>query len=469
MAARLSAQDKKDLDKFTNFFVFKSLQIIVQSRLGEKLKYKSRVTSSSIDWFNLAINDIPEVQLEAKRTLVGQQPLLSQTVNVEISLRTTEGASMVLETWSLSMNTEQSEPGIKVSSTVYNRMTLALKAIFSVSRMPPAYRLSRRQGGNNPDDFVICYRIYLGLPHTGHLGDDYKTTRVGAVPTPVGTIIINLAFRTNLLMPHIIIKRGMMPFDVKDDHFGSSGPPATEPRPCFTGFRHPTSIEDLRRLEGMDSPELYAATFSTSPPDGGIFPMAASPPRANAKPTEIRSSEKDFENLYRVGAFIQDEVRPVKRERPEDRPFAALMSGLPLSNTQGSGDGTATSEGSQSDKEEDEIDGKEEEEELVSKMVDLESSDSGSVHEEMARGGSPLTDEFVMVSLKTPFAATDPTADLGQFYRELQEAPDLDMCKSVVVTDDFLSELKEEIDQLASKQPEFNAFIKSLSSDSEHE
>lgn len=468
MAVRLSVQeqDKKDLDKFTNFFVFKSLQIIVQSRLGEKLKYKSRVTSSSIDWFNLAITDIPEVQAEAKKTLLGQQPLLSQTVNVEISLRTVEGASMVLETWSLTMNTEQPDPGIKISSTVYNRMTVALKAIFSVSRMPPAYRLSRRQGGNNPDDFVICYRIYLGLPHTGHLGDDYKTTRVGAVPTPVGTIVINLAFRTNLLMPQNMAKRGM-PFVVKDDHFGM-GPQATEPRPCFTGFKHPTSAEDLRRLEGMDSPDLCAAMFSTSPCDMATF--TNTPPSPSTKTTEMRSSDKDdFENLYRVGAFIQDEVRPVRRERPEDRPFAALMSGLPLSNIQGSGDGTTTSD-SESEKGEEDLDEKEEEDnEMESKVAELESSDSGSVHEDMAKGGSPSADEFVMVSLKTPFAATDPTADLGQFYRELQEAPDLDMCKSVVVTDDFLSELKDEIDLLASRQPEFNAFIKSLSSDSEHE
>nr|KAG5706267.1 hypothetical protein BaRGS_026049 [Batillaria attramentaria] len=333
---------------------------------------------------------------------------------------------MVLETWSLSMNTEQSEPGMKVG-------------------------------------------IYLGMPHTGYLGDDYKTTRVGAVPTPVGTIVINLAFRTNLLMPQNMAMHGM-PFDVKDDHFGVSGSQLTEPRPCFTGFKHPTSVEDLRRMEGMDSPDLCAATFSTSPPDTGGFSNMPPSPSSNSKPTEVPSSVKDdFENLYRVGAFIQDEARPVRRERPEDRPFAALMSGLPPCNTQGSGDGN--SECSELDKDEDEVDANEEEEqeEIEAKVTELESSDSGSVHEEMARGGSPSTDEFVMVSLKTPFAATDPTADLGQFYRELQQAPELDMCKSVVVTDDFLSDLKDEIDLLASKQPEFNAFIKSLSSDSDHE
>lgn len=50
MAGRLSEQDRKDLEKFMKFFIFKSLQIIVQSRLGEKLRSKSKVTSSGADW-----------------------------------------------------------------------------------------------------------------------------------------------------------------------------------------------------------------------------------------------------------------------------------------------------------------------------------------------------------------------------------------------------------------------------------
>jgi hypothetical protein len=43
----------------------------------------------------------------------------------------------------------------KVTHTVYNRMALLLKSLITVSRVTPAYRLSRRQGA---DSYVICYR-----------------------------------------------------------------------------------------------------------------------------------------------------------------------------------------------------------------------------------------------------------------------------------------------------------------------
>lgn len=71
------------------------------------------------------------MQVEARKTLSEQQPILSQTVNVEISLRTMEGASMVLELWSLSLNSEETDVDVKVSlqiqltlkKTDFNRFT----------------------------------------------------------------------------------------------------------------------------------------------------------------------------------------------------------------------------------------------------------------------------------------------------------------------------------------------------------
>lgn len=53
MSARLSAQDKKDLDKFTKFLALKSAQIIVQSRMGEKISTKCNPESSGTDWVSI--------------------------------------------------------------------------------------------------------------------------------------------------------------------------------------------------------------------------------------------------------------------------------------------------------------------------------------------------------------------------------------------------------------------------------
>lgn len=54
--------------------------------------------------FNLAIEDIPEITTETKKTMEGRLPSQEHSMCVEISLKTSEGDSMVLESWCLGMN-----------------------------------------------------------------------------------------------------------------------------------------------------------------------------------------------------------------------------------------------------------------------------------------------------------------------------------------------------------------------------
>lgn len=117
--------------------------------------------------FNLAIRDLPEVLAEAKRALCGEVVTARLPLCVEISLRTVEGDTMMLETWCLGVLPEQCDPSVRVTYTVYNRMGILLKSLVSVTRVTPAYKLSRRQG---PDSYVICYRIYMGEPQLHNLG-----------------------------------------------------------------------------------------------------------------------------------------------------------------------------------------------------------------------------------------------------------------------------------------------------------
>lgn len=114
--------------------------------------------------FNIAIQDHPDVLLETKKALQ-----ISQTDNitnrlplcVEISLQTVDGDKMILEVWSLNINTDLSDPQIKTNYTIYNRMSILLKSLISITRVTPAYKLSRRQA---PDSYSIYYRIYSGEP-----------------------------------------------------------------------------------------------------------------------------------------------------------------------------------------------------------------------------------------------------------------------------------------------------------------
>jgi len=49
---QLSNEDHEALEKFTKFFLVKSAQIIVQSRLGEKKITKSKPICSGNEWVN---------------------------------------------------------------------------------------------------------------------------------------------------------------------------------------------------------------------------------------------------------------------------------------------------------------------------------------------------------------------------------------------------------------------------------
>lgn len=267
METDLSSQDRKDLDKFIKFFALKTVQVIVQARLGEKICTRSSSSPTGSDWFNLAIKDIPEVTHEAKKALAGQLPAVGRSMCVEISLKTSEGDSMELEIWCLEMN-EKCDKEIKVSYTVYNRLSLLLKSLLAITRVTPAYRLSRKQG----HEYVILYRIYFGEVQLNGLGEGFQTVRVGTVGTPVGTITLSCAYRINLaFMSTRQFERTPPIMGIIIDHFVDRPYPSSSPmHPCNyrttgedTGVTYP-SVED--------SQEVCTTSFSTSPPSQLMVP-----------------------------------------------------------------------------------------------------------------------------------------------------------------------------------------------------
>lgn len=94
------------------------------------------------------------LQISQSDSITNRLPLC-----VEISLQTVDGDKMILEVWSLNINTELSDPLIKATYTIYNRMSILLKSLISITRVTPAYKLSRRQ---SPESYSIYYRIYSG-------------------------------------------------------------------------------------------------------------------------------------------------------------------------------------------------------------------------------------------------------------------------------------------------------------------
>lgn len=506
MESGLSPQDKKDLDKFIKFFALKTFQVIVQARLGEKICTCSSSSPTGSDWFNLAIKDIPEVTHEAKKALAGQLPGIGRSMCVEISLKTSEGDSMELETWCLEMN-EKCDKDIKVSYTVYNRLSVLLKSLLAITRVTPAYKLSRKQG----HDYVILYRIYFGEVQLSGLGEGFQTVRVGVVGTPVGTVTLSCAYRTNLaFMSNRQFERSAPIMGIIVDHFVD--PPCSSQRPVNFGqpcnYKAPEE-EDRGMFAGVqDSQEVCTTSFSTSPPsqlyssrllyqppgapgtselcqpaaanpnqmlytgkEGGVVLVPAQPSHGadahfeNVPNTPGSSGEDD--GLLQSGDVKREDGRrsasptdPVHSLNAFTRKTGAFVNKPSTQTTTANLDLPFSA--------------------FASRGLDSEENDpmvqppnsppctsplQTSLHSQGSEGSGPH-DDFVMVDFRPAFSKDDLLPmDLGTFYREFQNPPQLASLtldiSSQSMADD-LDSLPEKLAVYEKNIDEFDAFVDTL-------
>uniref|UniRef100_A0A8C3YRY2 Autophagy related 13 n=1 Tax=Catagonus wagneri TaxID=51154 RepID=A0A8C3YRY2_9CETA len=432
METDLNSQDRKDLDKFIKFFALKTVQVIVQARLGEKICTRSSSSPTGSDWFNLAIKDIPEVTHEAKKALAGQLPAVGRSMCVEISLKTSEGDSMELEIWCLEMNE----------------------------------------------------KIYFGEVQLNGLGEGFQTVRVGTVGTPVGTITLSCAYRINLaFMSTRHFERTPPIMGIIIDHFVDRPYPSSSPmHPC--NYRTTSEDTGVTYPSVEDSQEVCTTSFSTSPPsqlmvpgkDGGV-PLAPNQPAHGAQADQERlatytvsdgahcavtpSSSEDTETVSnssegrasphdvletifvrKVGAFVNKPINQVTLTSL-DIPFAMfapknleLEDADPMVNPPDSPETTSPLQ--------------------------------GSLHSDGSSGGSSgnTQDDFVMIDFKPAFSKDDILPmDLGTFYREFQNPPQL----SSLSIDIGAQSMAEDLDSLPEKLAvheknvrEFDAFVETL-------
>ncbi|XP_012930363.1 autophagy-related protein 13 isoform X2 [Heterocephalus glaber] len=523
METDLNSQDRKDLDKFIKFFALKTVQVIVQARLGEKISTRSSSSPTGSDWFNLAIKDIPEVTHEAKKALAGQLPAIGRSMCVEISLKTSEGDSMELEIWCLEMN-EKCDKEIKVSYTVYNRLSLLLKSLLAITRVTPAYRLSRKQG----HEYVILYRIYFGEVQLNGLGEGFQTVRVGTVGTPVGTITLSCAYRINLaFMSTRQFERTPPIMGIIIDHFVDRPYPSSSPRhPCIYRIAGEDAGGVYPSVE--DSQEVCTTSFSTSPPSQCVFTVAKAhfqtpppvvpdilrvPMAGLAFSHQLSSSRLSYLPAV-LGLGSADLAYPVvfpaglNAPHPHQLMVPGKEGGVPVTPSQpthgaqadqerlathtlsdgphcpatpSSSEGTETvsnsSEGRASPHDVLETIFVRKVGAFVNKPINqVNPPDSpeavsplhGSLHSEGSSEGSSGNphDDFVMVDFKPAFSKDDILPmDLGTFYREFQNPPQL----SSLSIDIGAQSMAEDLDSLPEKLAvheknvrEFDAFVETL-------
>jgi len=105
---------------------------------------------------------------------------------------------------------------------VYNRMTLLLKSLITITRVLPAYKLSRMKG-----DYFIEYSVYSGTAQYNNLGKECRINPLGSVTTPYGSICVEYGYRTKME-----ISFEQCPVVCKEDHFNvldSTNQPIFEP------------------------------------------------------------------------------------------------------------------------------------------------------------------------------------------------------------------------------------------------
>ncbi|CAH4038708.1 unnamed protein product [Pieris brassicae] len=279
------AQDRLKLYKFTKILTLKIAQIVVQSRQGRKIVHLYNTTKSSDDnvicdttcipnnlqWFNLSIPDVPDVNNDTKRVLNGEViQALSNVLCIEISLHTNDGDDMVLEFWTVKIGPLH-DATITSISTIYYRMSIMLKSTLSISRITPAYKMSRLQ---NKDCYKISHKIYGGQPNLDLLGKKYKNIKVGELHMPIGTIEIEVSYRTEMtILPE---PRSRVPsygevqnisnsdIMVKSDHF-----PKEIPRKNYSDKKKVDLTKPLTAGAFVDTiklKELHDALYQQLPP-----------------------------------------------------------------------------------------------------------------------------------------------------------------------------------------------------------
>lgn len=503
MATQAGVLDKGNLEKFVKILTMKSAQIIVQARLGEKIRTDCNPRTSGNDWFNIAIIDQPDVLAETKKVLQISQHesiITRLPLCVEISLQTVEGDNMILEVWSLSVQSDQCDAQLRTTHSIYNRMGLLLKSLLSVTRSTPAYKLSRRQSG---DSYQIFYRIYIGEAQTHQLGDGHKQIRVGQLCTQIGTLAMAVAYRTKMTISPTQTGRDNT-IMLKSDHFLKD----ISPKHIRYNFNKKTEkkIIDLdkpMRCGAFVDPSRIKAPFTEddfilkeTPPFHWLLPkpkddtssiksgtdedrQSINSPTTVTAPTALTSDENLSSNANNLNNVNNNSGHSQKGSLDSTTPAAAAAAPIMnyrLSQSPKTGEspltagivaGTTTGSNSGSPP--------------ASLTGEFRRSSRWSIRQ------TGPEDERLLKELHFPFAASNsPIGDLAKFYRECfnapplqefnqlsnvisnvddEEAPNADDGGRILagpVEDEDVDDVTRQLEQFETSLPEFETLVTSL-------
>ncbi|CAL1287459.1 unnamed protein product [Larinioides sclopetarius] len=409
LGSKLSVKERTELEKYIKFLVFKMSQVIVQSRFGEKNHSRPSRRSSLHDWFNLAIEDNAEIQAKAKEAISKVQLLKDFCICTEILLKTADGDTLVLETWSLSMNTADfisDTPYVAYTSlaSVYCRMTLLLKSIISVTRITPAFKLSTCQSA---DTYVILFRIYPGEPQVHELGEYYMKSKIGQVLTPVGTLKVSISYRSkdNLTITPQKVEKGN-PFMLKSDYFKPDMHPKISSSDEYNLEENsacPNAFGDFQKMGAFALPNNLQDI---------LFP-------------ELDMLEKPFLNLSRSRLHHMTKLKDDSNKNADKN---ANMNNI--DNKENSG-------------------------------VDYNCNANEECGQKPTFNELFDSDDIFMMETP-PFADCDGENDIGAFFRECQSAPPLASFSVQPTLEEQVTDITTQLVKFETSMNEFDSFVDSI-------
>ncbi|CAF0848726.1 unnamed protein product [Didymodactylos carnosus] len=432
----LNNEDHEALEKFTKFFLVKSAQIIIQSRLGERKTTKSKPICSGTEWFHLSIKDIPEVTVNAKKCISDNKLLIDSPYVpfcVEISLRTPERDTMTLETWCISFDDAVTDQTQRVRFNIYNRMSTVLRSLLCCTRSTPTYQLSRKQ---SPDKYIICYRMYSGEPLVNHLGEHYLKKTIGSILTPIGRFVINVAYRTRLtISPQHEQQSYNLGLDIKDNHFTSGHRQTNFP-----------TIDDDGSTGGYNDAQLPSEQNGSVPKSSPIEMMKR---RHTSYDSEVSSSHGTPDKVY--FSKLRTAFGPIINGTPHT--LSEPLSPFSRNNNNNSNNNSDS-------------------ELLMSQQDQQRQQNDKQMEQEVNRSQSNLyitgandetaPDDFILVEVKPFFGKSDSTDDLAVFIRSCQQPPMLESFIIEPSLGETINQLSEELLVFESKVEEFDQLVSTL-------
>ena len=447
--------DKEEVAKYIKFFAYKTVQIIVHSRTGERTKTFSKANAVGVDWFNIALpgNNIGiDIQKEIRSEFVNRTVVIDEPLWLYIYLKTSEGYDSLLESWSISF-TQKTDLNVKSPFTVYNKLALLLKSVISVSRSLPAYKLTRRK----EKDFSFSYKI------SAHELEPLRgvripaSTRVGSVSTQFGTVWLSVQFQTAINCFSADNSRSNAVIDDpkqkvlirmnEDERLESLRPP------------DPTIVEELSRAALDDITSSTASlptsfqTISFQNFDHTSEGTTSVDLSELSQPLSIGDVD---DNNRALAAFSEVSIENSELELPEMPSTPPLLSLIQSKIDENTIDSSVKLKGSEdcSSKDDNTVD---KDKEL---LTGLDNTDNGAEPTAHAVG---FEDDFVLVEVRPAFAPQ--TGDAGQLYRECQNPPTLDMFTNNFDLDygsDNDDSITDQIERFENQLAQYDEFFRNL-------